>query len=395
MDTKKFLEILKKGEGYHLEFKLEEENNEDFAKTMVCFANTDGGKIFIGVNDSGQIIGVSDIDKVMLRMDDIALNRCESPVIILQESINIDEKNVVIVNVEKGSQRPYKTKSGQYYVRAANRCRQATKEELLRIFQSTKSLFYDELPVNNAKLVDLDISSYKFFLKNYLDVETNNEEEIINYLSNFHLIEKESLIPTLTGILFFAYEPQKFIGQSRIVCAIIQGNDIGETSLETKNLTGKIFDIIQNVETFFKLSLQNKHIIKDFQPESEYEIPLTSLREALINAIAHRDYTINAPIRVLIFTDRVEIRSPGKLPNTVTIENIKVGRSHVLRNPTIYNMLLKMKMVTDLGSGVRRIIKLVKEKLNKDVEFENTENEFVIKIPRKTELKRKNIWTRD
>jgi len=190
MNSKEFLEILNKGEGYHVEFKLEEENNDDFAKTIVCFANTDGGKILIGVDDSGKIKCVSDIDKVMFRMDDIALYRCEPPVMILQESISIEGKNVVIVNVEKGTQRPYKTKAGQYYVRASNRCRQATREELLRIFQSTRSLFYDELPVNNAKFIDLDISAFKFFLKNYLEIETNDEEEIINYLNNFHLIEK-------------------------------------------------------------------------------------------------------------------------------------------------------------------------------------------------------------
>ncbi|NSW45795.1 MAG: putative DNA binding domain-containing protein [Bacteroidales bacterium] len=385
MNTIELLELINKGEGYHLEFKHEEENNEDFAKTIVCFANTDGGKILIGVDDTGRTIGVSDIDKLMLRMDDIALNRCDPPVIILQESINIDGKNVVIVNVEKGSQRPYRTKSGHYYIRSSNRCRQATREELLRIFQSAKSLFYDEIPINNSKLTDLDISSFKFFLRKYLNIETNNEEKIINYLCNFHLLEKESLTPTFTGILFFANNPQNFVSESRIVCANIEGTDISQTDLETKNLTGKISDIINNVEIFFKLSLRNKHRIKDFQPESEYEIPLTALREAIVNAIAHRDYTINAPIRVLIFTNRVEIRSPGRLPNTVTVESIKVGGSHVLRNPTIYNMLLKMGLVTDLGSGVRRIIKLVKEHLNKDVEFENTENEFIIKIPRKTE----------
>jgi len=383
MNTIELLELINKGEGYHLEFKLEEENNEDFAKAIVCFANTDGGRILIGVDDSGKIIGVSDIDKLMLRMDDIALHRCEPPVKIFQESIKIDDKSIVIVIIDKGSQRPYKTKSGQYYVRSANRCRLATREELLRIFQSTKSLFYDELLINDAKLVDLDISAFKYFLKNYLEIETNNDEEIINYLSNFHLIEKESLIPTLTGILFFAYEPQNFVGESRIVCANIDGTDIGETNPETKNLTGKISDIIQNVESFFKLVLKNKHSIKDFQPEPEFEIPLTALREAVVNAIAHRDYTINAPIRVLIFTDRVEIHSPGKLPNTVTVESIKVGGSHVLRNPTIYNMLLKMKMVTDLGSGVRRIIKLVKQHLKKDVELISNESEFIVIIPRK------------
>jgi len=382
VNTIELLELINKGEGYHLEFKLEEENNEDFAKTIVCFANTDGGRILIGVDDNGKTIGVSDIDKVMLRIDDIALNRCEPQVIILQESINIDGKNVVIINVEKGSQRPYRTKSGYYYIRSSNRCRQATREELLRLFQSTKSVFYDEIPVNNAKFADLDISAFRHFLENSLKTETNNEEEIINYLSNFHLIDKESLTPTFTGILFFANNPQNFVSESRIVCANINGIDISQTDLETKNLTGKISDIINNVEDFFKLVLSNKHKIKDFQPESEFEIPMTALREAIVNAIAHRDYTINAPIRVLVFTDRVEIRSPGKLPNTVTIESIKVGGSHVLRNPTIYNILLKMRMVTDLGSGVRRMIKLVKEQLHKDVEFENTENEFVIKIPK-------------
>jgi len=243
--------------------------------------------------------------------------------------------------------------------------------------------FYDELPVNTAEYSDLDIAAFKFFLKKYLDIETDSEEEIQNYLSNFHLIEKESSIPTLTGILFFGYEPQKFVSESRIVCANIDGMDIGETTLETKNLSGKIWDIIQNVESFFKLTLRHTHKIKDFQPESQYEIPLTALREAVVNAVAHRDYTINAPIRVIVFADRVEIHSPGRLPNTVTIDSIKVGGSHVLRNPTIYNMLVKMKMVTDLGSGVRRIIRLVKQQMNKDVELVCTENEFVVIIPRK------------
>ena len=383
MKSQKFLELINKGENYHIEFKLEEESNEDFAKTFVCFSNTDGGRILVGVDDSGKIIGVSDIDKVMLRMDDIALNRCEPPITIFQESINIDGKNIVIVNIKKGNQRPYKTKSGQYYIRSSNRCRQATREELLRIFQSTKSLFYDELPINNAGLEDLDISAFKYFLKNYIEIKPNNDDEIKNYLINFHLIEKESLLPTLTGILFFAYEPQKFISEGRIVCANIDGTDIGDTSIETKNITGKISDIIQNVESFFKLSLKNKHKIKDFQPEYEFEIPLTVLREGIVNAIAHRDYTINAPVRVLIFTDRIEIHSPGELPNTVTVESIKVGGSHLLRNPTIYNMLLKMRMVTDLGSGVRRIIKLVKQHLKKDVELISNESEFIVIIPRK------------
>ncbi len=382
MNAIELLELINKGENYHLEFKLEEENNEDFAKTMVCFANTDGGKILIGVDDSANIVGVSDVDKVMLRLDDIAINLCDPPITILQESVNIDDKFVVIVHIEKGSQRPYRTKSGQYYVRASNRCRQPSREELLRIFQSTESLYYDELPVNRATLSDLDYSLFRNFLSKYLDLVVESDDDTKYYLINFHLLTEKN-IPTITGILFFGKDPQKFLPESRIICANINGTDIGESSLEHKEISGTIPNILLNVENFFKNNLKERHNIKDFLPEAEYEIPLTALREAVVNAIAHRDYTISAPIRIIIFTDRVEIHSPGKLPNTVTVESMKVGGSHVLRNPTIYNILVKMKMVTDLGSGVRRMIKLVKEYTNNEVYLISTENEFIVRIPRK------------
>ncbi len=383
MNTIELIELINKGESHHLEFKLEDENNGDFAKTIVAFANTDGGKILVGVDDTGNIRGVTDIDKIMLRVDDIAINHCEPPITVLQESIVKDDHKVVIVHIEKGSQRPYKTKSGQYYVRSSNRCRQASREELLRIFQSTESLYYDELPVNRAKISDIDYFAFKSFLRDYLELNLEDEEELKNYLVNFHLLTRVSNTPTITGILFFGKEPQKFLTEGRIVCASIGGTDIGEAVLSTNNLTGTIPKMLSDVESFFKNNLRKEHNIRDFAPESNYEIPLTALREAVVNAIAHRDYTISSPIRILIFTDRVEVHSPGTLPNTVTIESMKVGGSHVLRNPTIYNILVKMRMVTDLGSGVRRIIKLVKEHTNREVDLMQTENELMVKIPRK------------
>lgn len=141
--------------------------------------------------------------------------------------------------------------------------------------------------------------------------------------------------------------------------------------------------MIEDAERYLRLYLREEHQIKGFEPETIFEIPQPVLREAVVNAIAHRDYTISASIRILIFKDRVEFRTPGKLPNSVTIERIKIGGAHVLRNPTIYNLLAKMGMVTDLGSGVRRMIKLVREHTHKEVELEETESEFVVTIPRK------------
>jgi len=119
------------------------------------------------------------------------------------------------------------------------------------------------------------------------------------------------------------------------------------------------------------------------EPENYPEIEDFVLREALVNAIGHRDYTISAPVRILIFKNRIEFHTPGKLPTGVTIESIKIGGAHVLRNPTIYNFLRKMGVVTDIGSGVKRIIESVKKTTGKNVKFELTDGEFILTIPRK------------
>jgi len=141
--------------------------------------------------------------------------------------------------------------------------------------------------------------------------------------------------------------------------------------------------MIADTERFLRLYLREEHQIEGFASELKFELPEFAWREALVNSIAHRDYTISAPIRLLIFQDRVEFRAPGKLPNSVTIERIKPSGAHVLRNPTIYNFLARMGLVTDLGSGVRRIIKSVKEHLQKEVHLEDTGGEFVLTIPKK------------
>lgn len=128
--------------------------------------------------------------------------------------------------------------------------------------------------------------------------------------------------------------------------------------------------------------MREQHVINGFEPEIKREIPPTALREAVVNAVAHKDYTIAAPIRVIIYDHRVEIRTPGKLPNSVTIESMRIGGSHILRNPVIYNLLYKMGMVTDMGSGVRRIITLIHKHSQKDVLLQETGNEFIISLPR-------------
>ena len=132
MNETRLMEKLSKGEGFHTEFNQTLPSKETLAKEVVCFANTDGGQLFFGVNDSGEVTGLEDIDSAMLLIEDVAYQRCEPPITILQEIISIGNQTVLVVNIPKGKQRSYRTRSGQYYVRSSNRCRQASQEELLR-----------------------------------------------------------------------------------------------------------------------------------------------------------------------------------------------------------------------------------------------------------------------
>ncbi len=381
MDKFDLLTRIAKKEDYHTEFKATLPDTHGIAKYIVCLANTDGGQLIIGVSDKGEILGLDDLDKSMLSVDDVAYHRCHPPITVIQETVSIDNKTVLIINIPKGNQRPYHTDSGQYYIRASNRCRQASREELLRLFQASESIYFDEMAMASAHISDLDLDYFQEFLEKYLHTQSS-AAELENYLKNMHLIDSRNR-PTLAGILFFGKDPQKFFPNYRLIASNIKGDDISIAPTDKKDIKGKIPGIISDIQNFFKLYLAEIHQIKGFESELTFEVPEAALREAIINAIAHRDYTIEAPIRAIIFQDRIEIHTPGKLPNSVTIESMKIGGSHVLRNPTIYNLLSKTGMVTDLGSGVRRMIQLMKQQTGMDIILQELDYEFLVVIPRK------------
>jgi len=381
MNELELKERILKGEDLHTEFKESFSDNEDIAESVVCFANTDGGQVIAGVSDNGYTIGVENIDGLLRRIDDVAYNRCEPPVTIVQETLTIENKTILIINVPKGDQRPYRTASGLHYIRSANRCRQASREELLRLFQATESIYYDEIEISRASIKDIDTEYAKKFLEKYFMLKVENTD-LVQYLINIKALSNKEK-PTFSGIIFFGESPQYFIPNARVIAAYIEGDDISIPPADRKDFEGRVPEILEDCIRFLKIYVKERHIIKGLEPEKYPEIEDFVLREALVNAVAHRDYTISAPVRILIFRDRIEFHTPGKLPNTVTIENIKIGGAHVLRNPTIYNLLGKLELVTDVGSGVKRIIESVKKITGKDVILEVIDSEFILTIPKK------------
>lgn len=385
-----FIELmtrLEKGENLHSEFKEWPIHPDDLASSIIAFANTDGGQIFLGVDDDGQIVGIreSELDRVAQSVDNVAFNNCDPPVTIVLETIADEQKRIVlVVHVPKGDQRPYRTNRGVYYVRTTSGRRQASREELLRLFQATESLYYDETPILRTSMADLDNQAIKRLLKDIqeqgFDVAGISQNRL---LRNWNLLREINgeYRPTVAGILFLAHNPQQFLPYTYISALRIPGTDISLEPQDQKRIEGRLVEMLQDTMRFLNIHLRRPHQIQGLEPEVRPEIPVEVLREALVNSLAHRDYTISGPIRVIVYDDRLELRTPGQLPNTVTVEALKLG-VHVLRNPTIYNIFLKVGFVTDAGSGIPRMIRILREIKGYEPDFRVEANEFVVLIPR-------------
>ena len=343
-------------EDFHTDFKEVLPSNSELAKDLVCFANSDGGQLIIGVADDGSVVGVQDTEAMLLRVDDVAFQRCSPPVTVVPETVSVDGKSVLVINVAKGTQRPYADGAGRYYVRSGPRCRQASREELLRLFQASSDLYYDEQPMRRYDIGELDLDAVERYL-----VDTDREamlDDVDRVLRAWRLIDSST--PTVAGVVLFGRRPQTLLESAGVVVGRLAGIDLGNDFLDRQDVTGELRTVLSLVERFLQLHLPTEHQIHGFEPERREDIPRSALREAVVNALVHRDYTISGPTRIFVFDDRVEVRSPGRPPNTVDAEAMLVG-AHVPRNPHIYARIADLGLVTRAGSGVPRIARQLRE----------------------------------
>ncbi len=321
MDVLELHERISRWENLRTDFKEAVGSPDELAKDLVCFANTDGGQIIIGIAEDRSLVGVEDPDPVHRRIDNIAYNNCEPPITVVQETVEIEGKTVVVINVPKGAQRLYRTNRGRYYIRTTSGCRDASREELLRLFQAAESLYYDETPLSRLGIGDLDMDALDRFLENSVQKELGGDPPRL--LRNWGLLSGGH--PTLAGVLLFGREPQKHLPYAQINAARFPGVDVAAAPSDRKDIGGRLLDMIDDMQRFLRLHLKLPHEIQGFEPEPRPELPEEVLREAIVNAVAHRDYTIRGPIRLFIFDDRIELHTPGKPPNTVDAEAMRAG----------------------------------------------------------------------
>jgi len=378
MNAIELLDIISTGETSTVQFKREITHNDSIAAEIVAMSNSLGGKIFIGIVDkTGEIYGIDIQGNLNERVANIATNNINPPVYITTEIISIengDKAKVLVVNIPKGINKPYKDNNGSIWVKQGSDKRRVTDNaEIMRMFQSSGTLFIDEMIVPGTSVEDIDVSKVRSYL-----IKIDEQAEIEPILFNNLSILKDGRL-TIAGLLFFSKDPQKYRPAFCIKAVSFFGNDLGGSEYRnSRDIVGTIPEMFNQSIEFFASNLFHLQGDQNFNSVGKLEISKIALEELLQNAILHRDYSKNAPIRILIFDNRIEIISPGKLYNSLTIANIKMGHT-AFRNNKLVSYGSKLMNYRGIGSGIRRALKN-----QPNIEFINqVEGEqFIVKIPR-------------
>jgi len=359
METLELLDIIQRGEDSKHQFKQNIHNEISLAQEMVAFSNSDGGKLIIGVSDDGTIEGLTDpdINRINQIISNAATDHIKNSINVKTENLSVNDKNVIVVFIELGIDKPYFDKDGVAWVKnGADKRKITSREELRRMFQSSDLLSSDKIPVEGTSINDIDKNLLsEFYEKENNEHLSNLEIPIINFLQNSNLAKDGKL--NLAGLILFGKDPQIFKPEFVVKAVSFFGNeDTTDKYRDSEDIKGNLEKQYQDSLSFIKRNLHKIQKDKNFNSLGEIEIPEVVFIEILVNSLIHRNYFIASPIKIFIFDNRIEIINPGSLPNSLTIENIKSGNS-LARNPILISFGSKILPYRGIGTGVKRAIK--------------------------------------
>lgn len=360
MDALELLELIQKGETSSVQFKERLPEAYKLGTEMVAFSNSNGGLIIVGVNDkTGELNGLSfhELQAANQLLANVASDHVKSPIYITTETIKIEQHHILVATISEGLSKPHMDNKGMIWVKnGSDKRKVVAKEEIARLLQSGGNLFADETIVPSATSNNID----KDFFKSFIKAKTGKDLEELNMpllkiLENMGFSKNGSL--TLAGILLFGVDPQQFKPTFTIQCISFVGNEISSTQYKDKPypFTGKLSELFNQTISFINRNTKSIQVEESFNSKPVPEIPKDTIEELLVNSIVHRDYFINSTIKVFIFDNRIEIISPGNLPNTLSIENIKSGTS-IPRNPIIFTNIRYLLPFVGVGSGIPRAL---------------------------------------
>lgn len=350
--------ILAQGEDSQYQFKRTLTNTDAFAAELAAFANANGGYIIIGVEDDGTISGLSreDIARLNQLLSNAASQNIRPPLHPTTQNMTLPQGMIMVVNVTAGLNKPYMDNQGRIWVKTGADKRHVTaREEIQRMFQETGLVYAEENLIPDSSLQDLHRTRLAVYFENrYQQTLEESGLALAQITKSLHISNGERL--NLAGLLLFGKNPQQFRPAFMVKAVYIDGTDIASQHYrDSEDIEGCLLDQYERSLAFITRNLHRLQAGQGINSLGKLEIPEITLQEVLVNALIHRDYFISAPIRILMFIDRVEIISPGHLPNHLTIEQIRFGLSN-MRNPIIASHATRQMPYRGLGSGIPRAL---------------------------------------
>ena len=399
------LKQIKAGEVSGMQFKERILDKYDIACELVAFSNSRGGKLVVGIKDkTGETIALSysEVQETTNLLSDMASENVVPSILIKIDTVEVEDGYLVIATVKEGLNKPYHDNKGIVWVKnGADKRKVFDNAELAEMMTDCGSFAPDEAGVRDATINDLDETTIKQFLGNRFDRvlekkgligDTFNEASLDaicsaiakghdceKILRNLRFIRPDGTL-TVAAMLLFGRYTQRWMPMMTAKCICFAGNSIGGKVFRDKvndsEMEGNLLHQYGTIMDFFTRNLHNVQVGDEFNSMGKLEIPYGSLVEFTVNSLVHRSLNLKAPVRIFIFDNRVEIHSPGALPNGLTIEDIKAGTS-MPRNMFLFNNAIYLLPYTGVGSGITRA-------LDEDVNVTFTNNdkaqEFVITV---------------
>ena len=396
---------IKAGEVSGVQFKERILDKYDIACELVAFSNSHGGKLVVGIKDKTgktNALSYSEVQETTNLLSDIASENVVPSILIKIDTVEVEDGNLVVATVKEGLNKPYHDNKGIVWVKnGADKRKVFDNAELAEMMTDCGSFAPDEAGVRDATVNDLDATTIKQFLGNRFDRvlekkgltgDAFNEASLDmicsaiakghdceKILRNLRFIRPDGSL-TVAAMLLFGKYTQRWMPMMTAKCICFAGNSVGSKVFRDKvndaDMEGNLLHQYDTIMDFFTRNLHNVQVGDEFNSMGKLEIPYTSLVEFTVNSLVHRSLNMKAPVRIFIFDNRVEIHSPGALPNGLTIDDIKAGTS-MPRNMFLFNNAIYLLPYTGVGSGITRALD---EDIN--VTFMNNDKaqEFVITV---------------
>lgn len=372
------IELVKKGESETLELKPSLSQIKEIIQAISAFANKKGGRIIIGVSSDGKILGLKIGRDTVERLTNRILSNSEPKVYPRIKVKEISRKDIIVIEVDESSEKPVLV-FGRAFKRVGKSTVRMTKNEIEKLILERKKVYWDEQICEGAALNDIDKEKIRWFVKESRKQRNLNLEEglsVRKVLMRLKLLKDNKL--TNAAVLLFGKD-SKFL-QSEVKCIKFSGNEPIKPYIDFQTLEGNVFDLIDKAEDFVLRNVKKAIwlVPGQVQREEKYEYPTEAIREAIVNAISHRDYESPSKVQIRTFGDYIEIWNPGRLPGGWTVEKLKQEHESVPRNPLLFKQLFWVKYVEDVGGGTIDMINKCKEWGIPEPDFEDTGTSIVV-----------------